>query len=172
MNVDNMTKLADLLDRLPAKKFNMEYWTSEIIGDTHSGNVTYYCNNEYIDYYDCKTAGCIAGWVLALKNDLRAFDVPVSIATLKGDACEFLGLTYEQGDKLFLMSEDTVWYDIHFSDFDIFYDDDGKLTADLITNDMAVKVLRNIISGEVDLDNLDLFYKDHDDDEEGYESYE
>ena len=168
MNVDNMTKLADLLERLPEKKFNMEYWTSEIVGDSHNGNVAYYNhNNGNIDYYDCNTAGCIAGWTIALKNNLRSFDVPIhSVVTLKEEACEFLGLSYEQGDALFLMGEDTVWYDIHFSNFDIFYDDDGKLTADFITNDMAVKVLRNIISGEVDLDNLDLFYKDYDGDDE------
>ena len=164
MNVDNMTKLADLLERLPEEKFNMTHWSSEFkYIDGHSEkNKKKYVQSQYIDYYDCNTAGCIAGWAIALKNNLRS-EMPNAgnignIEVIKYEACQFLGLSESQGENLFLMGLSTVWYDVQFHDFDIFYDSEHEVTSDLITNKMAAKVLRKVISGEVDLDNLDIQY--------------
>jgi hypothetical protein len=171
MNVDNMIKLAELIESLPEKKFNMTYWSSEIQGFTHDGNVTYYANNQKIDYYDCTTAGCIAGWAIALKNNLRA-DLMVAnsadnVAGIKEIACNFLGLTKEEGDNLFLMESSSIWFDHAFVDFDIFHEENGTgIDPDSITNKMAAEVLRKIISGEVSLENPDIYerYNENDDD--------
>jgi len=172
MNVDNMIKLAELIESLPEKKFNMTYWTSEIQGFTHDGNVTHYANNDKIDYYDCTTAGCIAGWAIALKNNLRAETLIANssdnIATIKSEASDFLGLTVQEGNNLFLMESSSIWFDHAFIDFDIFHEDNGSgIDPDSITNKMAAEVLRKIISGEVDLENPNLCERyDEDDDED------
>jgi len=169
MNTENMIKLAKLIESLPEKKFNMTYWTSEIQGFTHDGNVTYYANNQKIDYYDCTTAGCIAGWAIALKHDLRAEIMEANsvsnVAEIKETACDFLGLTKEEGDNLFLMEGGSIWFDHAFKDFDIFHQNNGTgIDPDAITNKMAAEVLRKIISGEVSLENPDIYQREEDDD--------
>ena len=167
-----MIKLAKLIESLPEKKFNMTYWTSEIQGFTHDGNVTYYANNQKIDYYDCTTAGCIAGWAIALKHDLRAEIMEANsvsnVAEIKETACDFLGLTKEEGDNLFLMESRSIWFDHAFKDFDIFHQDNGSgIDPDAITNKMAAEVLRKVISGEVSLENPDIYERyDEDDDDD------
>jgi hypothetical protein len=171
MNKENMIKLAELIESLPEKKFNMTYWTSEIQGFTHDGNVTHYANNQKIDYYDCTTAGCIAGWAIALKNNLRAEIVEansvIRIAEIKAIACDFLGLTKQEGDNLFLMESSSIWFDHAFKDFDIFHEENGTgIDPDSITNKMAAEVLRKVISGEVSLENPDLFERYNEDDDE------
>ena len=172
MDTENMVKLAKLIESLPEKKFNMTYWTSEIQGFTHDGNVTYYANNQKIDYYDCTTAGCIAGWAIALKHDLRAEIMEANsvsnVAEIKETACDFLGLTKEEGDNLFLMEGGSIWFDHAFKDFDIFHQNNGSgIDPDAITNKMAAEVLRKVISGEVSLENPDIFERyDEDDDED------
>lgn len=162
MNKENILKLAKFIDKLPSVKFNMEYWSSEISGSSHHGNVQYYDKTDYIDFYDCKTAGCIAGWAIAMENNLRT-EIPLptnsnDVEIIKERACKFLGLTSFEGDRIFFTNDSTVWNDKSYINFDIRYD--NEISDDLITNKMAAQVLFDIAEERIDLNNLDITYYD------------
>lgn len=98
MNVENMLKLADFLDNLPEKKFDMRQWFAERVEDKGLGGL-----RKRIDHFnvgnECGTTACIAGWAATLAvPDLKDRSQRFSI---EGEARRWLGLTIEQSCWLF-----------------------------------------------------------------------
>jgi hypothetical protein len=78
MNKKNIKTLIAFLKKLPDRKFDME-------------STTKYCG----------TVGCIAGWSMALRRDIKAIPAHRSIFNAFQDAGEWLGLTDKQTRALF-----------------------------------------------------------------------
>lgn len=55
LNFENLNKLADFLEALPAEKFDMEYFRAE-----RASTVSY--SVEYESTHKCGTVGCAVGW--------------------------------------------------------------------------------------------------------------
>lgn len=138
MNTERMFLLADLLDSLPPEKFNLSYWVSEIYDEGYS-------NDDYCDLsaYNCNSAACIAGWAVALKNDLNAGSV--YCGDIEMDAAEYLGLTLQERNRLFYYGSDTIW-NTHRETLgcEIPFED-------TVTNKMAATAVRNIAQGKWEL---------------------
>jgi len=78
MNLENMTKLADHLDSLPAKRFTMNVW---------------------LDRNECGTVGCVAGHayeLMSLDHDRISMQRVISLAQ------DWLGLLDSQAEMLFV----------------------------------------------------------------------
>lgn len=137
MNKERMLLLAELLDNIKPEKFNITYWTSDYNEDD---NVHRCQDDKFIDLsvYNCETAGCIAGWAVALKNDLEVNDVePDSVEAIARD---YLGLTFEEGQRLFYYSSASIWSD-HCSALGLYNNED-------VTNKQAATTLRKIVAGD------------------------
>jgi hypothetical protein len=145
MNKERMLLLADLLETITPEKFNIENWTLDIHHDLYGDSGATYSNQYHhasLSAYDCGTAGCIAGWAVAMKNDLDLKNFPAaSVAT---EACDYLGLTEDQGRSLFYFGETTIWGkyrdDLGF--------DEAHGYADQIKAKHAAYALRQIADGE------------------------
>lgn len=171
MNRERMFLLADLLDAIKPMKFNMTEWFSVYVGSDHEDQ------DEDSDYgrrfdrnsfqvmngYDCDSAACIAGWAVAMKNDMNV-NRPYSCVTegsYHGDyshlpvlleAEEYLGLSRGQSVNLFTdQSNDDDWiFAQHSEELGLEeYFDMGD-----ITHKMAATVVRNIASGEWYLNSI------------------
>lgn len=139
MNTERMMMLADLLDSLPEEKFNIAYWVSHV--DSSDMNEP----EDYVDLsvYNCNSAACIAGWAVALKNDLNAGSV--YCGDIEKDAAEYLELTPQEKSRLFYYGSDTIWGD--------YYDVLGceQPFEHSVTNKMAATAVRNIAQGKWEL---------------------
>lgn len=103
----------------------------------------------------CGTTACIAGWVIAneyfqgnkepfISYTQRSYDV-VAIAS------ELLGITTEQGSRLFFCNTDSVWWDCSQDyDYGDKYDPEIPETWDVHPK-IAADLLRRIVKGEVEL---------------------
>ena len=139
MNTERMMMLADLLDSLPEEKFNIAYWVSNV--DSNDIDEP----EDYIDLsvYNCNSAACIAGWAVALKNDLNAGSV--YCGDIEKDAAEYLELTNQERYRLFYYGIDTVWGD---------YAETLGCESPFehsVTNKMAATAVRNIAQGKWEL---------------------
>lgn len=94
MNVELLQKVKEKILEEPLQFAMEEYFTPEVYGmDAPREKIP-----------NCGTAACIAGWVLTLhtgKNprELWLADIPIS-----SRAARLLGLTWEEGDRLFILS--------------------------------------------------------------------
>lgn len=167
MKVDKIEALADFIESLPPKRFNISNWISELMGSDYS----YYNASEILDINVCKTAGCIAGWALALDNggviELSRVQTPDDAKAIALRGAESLGLSLEQAVRLFYVDEYTIWVeyiDMYEELLDCYGDDDFEwskvesnelaeyLSAnDPINNKVAAFMLRQIAKGEVKL---------------------
>jgi len=151
MNKEKMHLLADLLETIKPVKFNMAYWMSHYNEESDE----YSLNNPDEDdpndsmnlsAYDCNTAGCIAGWAIAMKNDLQVTNE--KIHNIEGQAAEYLGLYPSQAQKLFYYSgSNTIWQQ-HFNHFGF---DENRPNDDQIEPKHAAYALRKIADGEWEL---------------------
>ena len=66
MNREKMHKLALFLEDLDKDRFSIGYWVSQ--SDVFDGEVEF-TEGETLDINLCGTAGCIAGWAVALENN-------------------------------------------------------------------------------------------------------
>jgi hypothetical protein len=112
--------------------------------------------------YDCNSAACIAGWAVVIKHDF-ALDRPQEVTV--GDrfltdlshmpvlieACEYLGLTSQQGYDLFTKTENSVW-DRHAEDLGLDKTDNFEMHDYVelsdITPKIAAKLVRMVVNGE------------------------
>lgn len=167
MKTEKIKALADFIESIPPKRFNILNWVSELMGTDHS----YYSSAEILDINVCKTAGCIAGWALALDNggviELPKVQTPADAKAIASRGAEILGLAVDQAVKLFYVDEDSIWVQ-HINmyeelldcygddDFEWSKEDEEQLSNFLsdtgpINNKAAAFMLRKIANGEVEL---------------------
>ena len=167
MKTEKIEALADFIESIPSKRFNISNWISELMGENYS----YYNAAETLDIDICNTAGCIAGWTLALDNGgvikLPRVKTPDDAKAIALRGAESLGLSLEQAVRLFYVDEGSIWVeyiDMYEEFLDCYGDDDlewskedkdqlaGYLADnDVINNKVAVFMLRQIAKGEVKL---------------------
>ena len=137
MNKERMMMLADLLDSLPEEKFDLTYW----INDREQEEET----PDYVDLsvYDCNTTACIAGWAVALKNDLAVDEL--YCGDVEKEAGEYLGLSRQEMQRLFYYGIETIWND-HADELDC-----GFPYEDTVTSKIAATAIRNIAQGKWEL---------------------
>lgn len=171
MNTEKIKLLAEFIGSIDENRFNIKSWSSR-----YDYEDKYFHPSDVIDINYCDTAGCIAGWAIALENGGRAtFDKILAPDTAKKN-CEagskILGLTPEQGAKLFYMDEESVWanhFELYFDQLtpelksafmeDYAFYGDGPDEVDrfidensnVITNKVAAFMLNKIANGEVTL---------------------
>ena len=110
MNKERMLLLADLLEELPEHKFSIEYWASEW-DDEHQEHFSQE-NGDYVylSGYDCTTAGCVAGWAVAMKNDMAIKnELEMDAGAIEHDAAVYLGLNRFQANDLFYYGSDSIY---------------------------------------------------------------
>ena len=105
MNKNRMLMLAELLETIPPVKFNIEYWASNYIEDTDEHSVQ--DDFTVLSGYDCSTAGCVAGWAVALKNDMAIENYRTD--RIEEDAMEYLDLNRYEAQSLFYYGNDSIY---------------------------------------------------------------
>ena len=167
INRENMMKLALHLEDIDKSRFNMNYWVS-----SYQDEYQEHMEGERLDINDCGTAGCIAGWAVALANNgkfnaidadeyegLELDDEELLLGDVRHYAAEWLGLTMSQADQLFYFGEDSVWKR-YMDDYDLdTYRglgslDKNQIVADSIHPKYAADMIYRILSGE------DVFVQD------------
>lgn len=168
MNKERMLQLADYIEKLPEHKFEMQYWISQKIQKENSYGEDYWkidyaptMNSDLtkglLEPLDCGTACCIAGWATAIESNFKPIAIIQDGKTIEDRAREWLDLSYEQSQNLFLINIDTVWS---------FYTEKCNLGVnehedciDDITNKDAALVIRDIANGVIDIDKKFDFYE-------------
>ena len=160
MNDTKMLELANFMENLESDRFHMAHWISYI--DYDENNVPLYEMNSTLDINDCNTAGCIAGWVLALQNNglvdtFNVYDDDYQ-QSVQTDAAYILKLSEKESNRLFLFGSDSVWFE-HREDygFSEHYNEgnlDGlerpyAISEEEISTKHVADMLRRIIKGEV-----------------------
>lgn len=165
-----MLQLADFIETLPDHKFDMSYWISEKEQNNYSDEwiVRFYpriwepdTDQVIFEPFDCGTACCIAGWAAMMKNDFKPMPFFVDDETIESRAREWLDLTHEQSNNLFLVGISSVWSSyIATMDFDFDQYEENYVN---IKNRHASEIIRDIVNGVVDIDiEYDYhFYKSH-----------
>jgi hypothetical protein len=97
MNKERMLKLADFIEALPPKQFNMQFWA--VNNNNVSGRRD--VDPKTINPHQCGTTACIAGWAVYLfaKRDPVDQNYWISFGE---EAQDLLGLTLDQRENLFL----------------------------------------------------------------------
>lgn len=168
MNTEKIRLLAEFIGSIDENRFNIRSWSSK-----YDYEDQYFRPSDVIDINYCDTAGCIAGWAIALENGGRAEFDPVLAPDTAIKNCragsEVLGLTYAQGAKLFYTDEDSVWvnhFELYFNelsqesrnafmdDYAFYGDEPGQIDHflddhNVITNKVAAFMLNKIADGEV-----------------------
>ena len=163
-----MLQLADFIEKLPEHKFEMQYWISQKVKKEN------YLGEEYwkIDYaptignrfvkdllepLDCGTACCIAGWATAIENNFKPIAIMQDEKSIETRGKEWLDLSYEQAQNLFLINIDTVWsYYIEKCSF--YINEDEDCFTDISNKDAAL-VIRDVANGVIDIDKKFEFYE-------------
>lgn len=127
MNKTKITQLADFLDSLPRHRFDINRWSSTFDSSDYYESSKdqdqdllsidfnhYYYSSNIIDINICNTAGCIAGWAIAMDNngkiELPTVNNSETAASIVTRGAISLGLTINQARKLFFTSEgNSVW---------------------------------------------------------------
>lgn len=164
MNKEKMLELADFIESIPPKRFNISMWASEM----HGANYDFYKSSQILDVNLCKTAGCIAGWAMALENDgvarIPEIKLPDDAKLMVLSGAEILGLEFHEATRLFYVDEQSIWVqcidlyehllDCEESDLESARWSDDELACfladyDVINNRAAGFMLRQIANGEV-----------------------
>lgn len=162
-----MTELANFMENLESDRFNMGYWVSFFDYDEYEKN-NIYQENEVLDINECNTAGCIAGWAVALENngvlDMTTttddLDDYYQVDNIKTEARMLLGLSESQADRLFLFGFESLWYDYrkdydlteHYDTQNLYHTDESMpyaISEEEIKPKHVADMLRRIISGEI-----------------------
>jgi len=144
MNKERMLLLADLLEELPENKFSIEYWACEW-NDEDQEHINQDDGYIYLSGYDCTTAGCVAGWTIAMKNDMEVKnDLEMSASDIEHGAAEYLGLNRFQANDLFYYGSDSV-YGRYAGELGLNTD---QLLGHQITQKHASIVVRKVAEGE------------------------
>lgn len=194
MNKDNFQKVIDAINFDGKAKFNMqcfigklslssEHFESSIINGRSAASDFTARQLDWVEttnLFNCNSVGCIAGFATAIANDWKTpdwikptvYDKQLFLGyqnwahDFEAEANEFLGLTVEQGKKLYYNTDDCIWkylkyYESHrypkleYTDRDIepeFIEwDDNEIEIDFGTIDYktAVDVLTRIMNEEI-----------------------
>jgi hypothetical protein len=177
MNKAFMLKLADLLEILPSERFNMDYWFSYVSEDDF-GKPTYESSYN-VALNNCGTAGCVAGWTMALANDgVYDFEAVREVqdgmnwlyfSDMEDMAANHLGLTHFEAQQLFHASNDSNLWVKYGKELGLdskvhkYYDDYDIVTYQQIVNteeiDPAVAsvLLRGLVDGRFKFDKAEVF---------------
>lgn len=161
MNRENILKLALVLEDLTDDRFDINHWVSE----NHTCS-----ESDVLSISDCGTAGCVAGWALAVKHngivelydedhyefiEDRLHDYSYSPADVPGVAAEWLGLPKSFADKIFFPDAFSLWHR---------YKDDYQIESwnnsqyyNNIHPKHAADILHRILNGEFDDEITDDF---------------
>lgn len=177
MNKAFMLKLADLLEILPSERFNMDYWFS-YVSETPFGNPAYESSYS-IALNDCGTAGCVAGWTMALAND-GVYDFEsvrevqdgtnwLYFSDMEDMAANHLGLSHFEAQQLFHVSNDSNLWIKYAKELGLdsevrkYYDDYDNVTDQqiLVTESIdpavASVLLRGLVDGRFKFDKAEVF---------------
>jgi hypothetical protein len=150
MNRENMTKLALFLEDLPSERFDIGFWVSDVVEQIES---------EHLDLNNCGTAGCIAGWALALKNngvlnivdcwvdDDALDDNEVRIEDVRKAASNWLGINIATADRLFYTDSHSYWSQ-YADDYQLEVNNGGYVEE--VHPKHAADMLYRILSGEIE----------------------
>lgn len=143
MNKQRMLMLADLLENINDNQFYIGNWFSMIDEFNNYCSQSDYGNIK-LSTYDCDTAGCIAGWAIAMKHDL-SLDAHLGDSP-QVEASDYLGLDAYQANKLFFTYPmDCVWK-VYADELGIVFNQRGETTE--VTNKQASIAVRKIAEGE------------------------
>lgn len=168
MNKIIMSTMADLIESLPPERFTMSTWTGLWWYEQTGDGKEFRCEPEMIPTLSinkCNTAGCIAGWAVAMVNNMDASNVKKT-SSIYDEGRDALGLTLEEASLLFYYDEDSIWFqnrkelgiktrcerDHYIDGCGVECPADLYIADDEITNHVAAKVLRGIVSGEYKLE--------------------
>jgi hypothetical protein len=177
MNKAFMLKLADLLEILPSERFNMDYWFSYVSEDSF-GKPTYESSYN-VALNNCGTAGCVAGWTMALANDgVYDFEAVREVqdgtnwlyfSDMEDMAANHLGLTHFEAQQLFHVSNDSnLWIKYakelgldskvhkYYDDYDN-VTDQQMLVTESIDPAVASVLLRGLVDGRFKFDKAEVF---------------
>lgn len=93
MDKERMLKLADHIESLKPKRFHMGFWAARDIGTRDE--ITLIGADELVGERKCNTAGCIAGWAVAL------FAPEYKGVAIASKAGLLLDLNWAEKDNLF-----------------------------------------------------------------------
>jgi hypothetical protein len=164
-----MTQLADLIESVDPIRFNIEWWTGKVdysdanVFPKYTGN--HYADNNYINVHDCSTAGCVAGWALAMTS---SYGSTCASSDFSKEAATVLGITTHEARDLFHV--DGFWYRnrnlLRIPTIRESYEDDcniysgcgdslhycgDEVDPKFVTNDVVAKALRMIVNGYLEL---------------------
>jgi len=139
MNKERMLLLAELLETIKPHKFNIETWVS-----VYDAERDWHCSHDYVDLsaYNCNSAACIAGWAIAMKNDLTVDQL--HCRTVEEEAAKYLELTVYEAQHLFYYGDDSI-YGQHRSELGILEDEP---LAKAVTAKHAAMTIRKVVEGE------------------------
>jgi len=139
MNKERMLLLAELLETIKPHKFNIETWVSE-----YDEACEWHSSPDYVDLsaYNCSSAACIAGWAVAMKNDLTVNNLKAG--DVEQEAENYLGLNHREAQSLFYYGSDSI-YEKHRDDLGILPE---ELLAKTITAKHAAMTIRKVVDGE------------------------
>jgi hypothetical protein len=165
MNKQKMLELADFIENLDRWRFNIGFWASDF-------SKGYYTPTSNLDVNICNTAGCIAGWAMAMENGGEVTMSTVVSPEMANynvfSGARILGLTFAQASRLFYVDPDSIWVqywemykhliDIEdIEEIEAFSDYHGSIDSeklgDKISNKVAAFMLRQIANGEFYLSN-------------------
>jgi hypothetical protein len=148
MNNELMRYVADVIEK--TGRFDLAYYSAMAAPETDDAND----EGDMVDglcdlLHDCRTVGCVAGWVNALTGHSDSSD--------EYAAAQSLGITYQQSRRLFLGDDDSIWAELALdfgwpvrpwvhSDCDRYA---GLADWSKITAEQAATVLRLIANGDV-----------------------
>ena len=143
MNKERMIELANFLERLPEKQFDMQVWVNNL---TDRFSSVY--KDEY-DYGSCNTVCCIAGWTVGLFNG-TGFIKPnnkrdYAEETIVQEATRLLDLTRGQAVNLFYTNGDSYW-EQYEDELNLKHDEEYVYT---VNNKQAAYVLKEIVAGNL-----------------------
>ena len=176
MNIEKMNQLADFLENLESDRFHISYWVSEKYVDNNN-EISHY-EGEIIDIDNCGTAGCIAGWALALEKNGKVAVVEdhydeeeywkefcpvcedyhrnfcprgystIHIENIEKVAAGILGLTQKESRMLFIPDKHSIWHR-YAHDYGVEQDSEISVYYSNIKSKHAADMLRRIVSGEI-----------------------
>lgn len=167
MNKERMLQLADYIENLPEHKFEMQYWLSQKVRKENYLGEEYWKidytpridsvnSDKFLEPLDCGTACCIAGWATSIESNFKPIAIMQDGKTIETRAREWLDLSIEQANNLFLINIDTVWtYYLEKCDFDLIEHEDCFTN---ITNKDAALVIRDVANGVINIDEKIDFY--------------
>lgn len=139
MNKERMLLLAELLETIKPHKFNIETWVS-----VYDEQCDWHSSPDYVDLsaYNCDSAACVAGWAVAMKNDLTVNQL--HCRTIEEEAAKYLELTVREAQHLFYYGEESI-YGQHRSELGILEDEP---LAKAVTAKHAAMTIRKVVDGE------------------------